>query len=79
MSTEAKTLIRGLLKTDPMQRLSIDQVMESDWIKRHQQVPATPLATLDVLREEMEEGGMWPEVQVSPRQYYQLYYIHSFI
>jgi len=60
VSTEAKNLIRGLLKTEPMERLSIEQVMNHDWINKHQMVPATPLTTINVLREDMET---WPEVQ----------------
>lgn len=64
VSSEAKNLIKGLLKTDPLDRLSIEQVMSSDWMGRHIEcVPATPLATIHVLREDMMEGGMWPEVQ----------------
>ena len=38
VSSEAKNLIRGLLKTDPMERLSIEQVMAHDWISKHQMV-----------------------------------------
>jgi len=60
VSNEAKNLIRGLLKTDPMERLTIEQVMNHDWIARHQMVPPTPLTTVNVLREDMET---WPEVQ----------------
>jgi serine/threonine protein kinase len=60
VSTEAKNVIRGLLKTDPMDRLTIEQVMSHDWIARHQEVPPTPLRTVNVLREDMDT---WPEVQ----------------
>lgn len=60
VSTEAKNLIRGLLKTDANDRLTIEQVMSHVWIARHQEVPPTPLTTVNVLREDMET---WPEVQ----------------
>lgn len=53
-------MIRGLLKTDPVQRMNIEQVMRHRWISSYQQVPATPLATVGVLREDVET---WPEVQ----------------
>ena len=32
VSDEAKDLIRGCLKTNPQERLTIDQVMETKWI-----------------------------------------------
>lgn len=53
-------MIRGLLKTDPVQRMNIEQVMRHPWISSYQQVPATPLCTVGVLLEDQEQ---WPEVQ----------------
>ena len=60
VSVDAQNLIRGLLKTDPLERLTIDQLINHSWIKQYQTVPATPLTTVDVLKEEQE---VWPEVQ----------------
>ena len=63
VSPDAKQLIRGLLCTDPMRRLTIDQVTGSEWLSGAQ-VPDTPLSTVDVLRQDMlGEGGAWPDVQ----------------
>lgn len=60
VSQDAKELIRGLLKTDPSERLTIEQVMGHNWIAKYADVPQTPLHTNRVLR---EEGDAWPEVQ----------------
>jgi len=60
VSAECKNLIRNCLKTNPEERPSIDQVIESSWISRYDVVPATPLVTSSVLREEVDQ---WQEVQ----------------
>jgi mitogen-activated protein kinase-activated protein kinase 2 len=45
VSAAAKDLIKSLLKTDPTERYTIDQVMEHKWITHYQKVPDTPLFT----------------------------------
>jgi len=55
VSDEAKDLIRGCLKTNPQERLTIDQVIETKWISQWTTVPQTPLATGSVLKEKTEE------------------------
>ncbi|KRZ27329.1 DNA ligase 4 [Trichinella pseudospiralis] len=60
VSDSAKDLIRGLLKTDPSDRLRIDQVMTHSWITGCQAVPETPLCTVSVLS---EKKVIWNDVQ----------------
>ncbi|XP_046439934.1 MAP kinase-activated protein kinase 2-like [Daphnia pulex] len=60
VSGEAKELIRSMLQTEATKRPTIDQVMQNKWIAHFAAVPATPLATGTVLKEEEEA---WPEVQ----------------
>lgn len=60
VSKDAKDLIRGMLKTDPHARLSIDDVIKNKWIAQYTTVPQTPLLTSQVLKEETDQ---WPEVQ----------------
>lgn len=60
VSESAKSLIRGLLKTDPQQRMTIEQVMQHVWITHHMRVPETPLHTVAVLSQEKET---WTEVK----------------
>jgi len=60
VSSECKTLIKNCLKTAPEERPTIDQVIENRWISQYDVVPATPLVTSDVLREETEQ---WQDVQ----------------
>ncbi|XP_021966576.1 MAP kinase-activated protein kinase 2 isoform X2 [Folsomia candida] len=60
VSHDAKDLIRGMLTTDPAKRLTIDQVFFNPWVAKHTEVPATPLHTGRVLKEEEQA---WPEVQ----------------
>uniref|UniRef100_A0A023FQH7 non-specific serine/threonine protein kinase n=1 Tax=Amblyomma cajennense TaxID=34607 RepID=A0A023FQH7_AMBCJ len=60
VSQDAKDLIRGLLRTDPAQRLSIEEVLAHKWIAKYTEVPQTPLYSVRVLREEEDQ---WPEVQ----------------
>lgn len=62
VSTEAKDLIKGLLKTEPAQRPTIELVMEHPWIKQYDLVPATPLFTSSLLK---EDEDMMKEVQDS--------------
>lgn len=60
VSKEAKDLIRGLLKTNPQERLNIDEVLRHPWIASYQKVPETPLASCNVLKEDAE---VWVDVQ----------------
>ncbi|GAU93692.1 hypothetical protein RvY_05590 [Ramazzottius varieornatus] len=60
VSRDAKEMIKGLLKTDPTLRLTIEQVMRTNWIASHTAVPQTPLYSLQILQEEQD---VWPEMQ----------------
>ncbi|XP_064488108.1 MAP kinase-activated protein kinase 2-like isoform X2 [Ornithodoros turicata] len=60
VSQDAKDLIRGLLRTDPTQRLNIEEVLANKWIAKYTEVPQTPLHSIRILR---EEGDQWPDVQ----------------
>lgn len=60
VSNQAKDLIRGLLRTDPQSRLTVEQVVNNPWIKLYTEVPSTPLHTATVLREEEEN---WQDVK----------------
>lgn len=60
VSESAKNLIRGLLKTDPAERLKIDQVMGHPWIMGCARVPETPLMTPAILA---EERSQWADMQ----------------
>merc|ERR1712152_110730 len=60
VSQDAKELIKGCLKTNPEERLTIDEVIRNKWIAQYNTVPPTPLLTSDVLKEENEQ---WPDVQ----------------
>ncbi|KAK7073949.1 MAP kinase-activated protein kinase 3 [Halocaridina rubra] len=60
VSHDAKELIKGMLRTDPEERLTIFDVMKNKWIVQHSEVPQTPLHTSRILR---EEGDLWQEVQ----------------
>jgi len=60
VSNDAKDLIKGCLKTNPEERLTIDMVIKNKWIAQYNVVPCTPLLTSDVLKEENEQ---WPDVQ----------------
>jgi mitogen-activated protein kinase-activated protein kinase 2 len=62
VSNDAKDLIKSLLKTEPTQRITIQQVMEHPWILHHTAVPATPLHTTTLLNEDVD---MLPEFQDS--------------
>jgi len=60
VSNDAKDLIKGLLKTDPVQRGTIENVMDHPWIKKYDLVPATPLCTAGLLK---EDEDLMAEVQ----------------
>lgn len=60
VSKDAKDLIKRLLNTDPSQRLTIEQVMKHRWIARYSEVPQTPLHSVRVLKEGMDQ---WEDVQ----------------
>jgi mitogen-activated protein kinase-activated protein kinase 2 len=60
VSNDAKDLIKGCLRTNPEERLTIDQVIKNKWVSQYNVVPCTPLLTSDVLKEENEQ---WPDVQ----------------
>jgi serine/threonine protein kinase len=60
VSSAAKDLIRGLLKTNPDERFKIDDVLRHPWIHGYQKVPETPLASCSVLKEEQE---IWMDMQ----------------
>uniref|UniRef100_A0A8C1XZG8 non-specific serine/threonine protein kinase n=1 Tax=Cyprinus carpio TaxID=7962 RepID=A0A8C1XZG8_CYPCA len=60
VSEEAKQLINQLLKTDPNERMTIEQFMNHPWINQSMVVPQMPLHTTRVLTEDSE---MWDEVK----------------
>ncbi|XP_043107351.1 MAP kinase-activated protein kinase 3 isoform X2 [Puntigrus tetrazona] len=60
VSEEVKQLINQLLKTDPNERMTIEQFMNHPWINQSMVVPQTPLHTTRVLTEDSE---MWDEVK----------------
>ncbi|XP_028969976.2 MAP kinase-activated protein kinase 2 [Esox lucius] len=60
VSEEAKELINQLLKTDPNERMTIGQFKNHPWINQSMMVPATPLHTSRVLREDID---MWDNVK----------------
>ncbi|RWS24997.1 MAP kinase-activated protein kinase 2-like protein [Leptotrombidium deliense] len=60
VSKDAKNLIRGLLNTDPIKRITIEQLFKHPWIAKHTEVPQTPLHSIRVLKEDVD---CWPEVQ----------------
>lgn len=60
VSADCKNLIKECLKTNPDERPNIDQVIENKWIAQYEVVPATPLVTSEVLREETD---LWMDVK----------------
>lgn len=60
VSEAAKDLIRKLLKTDPSERFTIDQIMRHIWITHYHRVPDTPLCTAGILA---EQKNQWGEMQ----------------
>jgi len=57
VTQDAKDLIKGLLKTDPDDRLIIREVMANKWISQYQMVPPTPLVSVQVLKEDRRLDG----------------------
>ncbi|XP_028401585.1 MAP kinase-activated protein kinase 2-like [Dendronephthya gigantea] len=60
VSTQAKELIRGLLKTNPHERYTVEKVINNPWIKAYTEVPSTPLHTASVLKDETDN---WEDMQ----------------
>merc|ERR1712130_733896 len=60
VSAECKNLIKKCLKTNPNERPTIDQVISSKWVSQYDIVPATPLVTSEVLREDVDQ---WQDVK----------------
>jgi serine/threonine protein kinase len=60
VTPDAKDVIRGLLKTDPDERLTIREVMQSKWVSQHNLVPPTPLVSVQLLKEDKD---CWMDVQ----------------
>jgi serine/threonine protein kinase len=60
VSQDAKSLISGMLETVPEKRSTIVDIMRSSWISSYFNVPATPLPSLDILKEDREQ---WKEIQ----------------
>jgi len=54
ISEDAKDLVRGMLKTDPKERLTIDGVIGKKWIAQYHVVSQTPLNTHQVLKDQIE-------------------------
>lgn len=61
VSEDAKNLIKKLLRTDPAERLSIQEFMNSPWVRQCSAVPATPLHTSSVMKE--EGVNQWADIQ----------------
>lgn len=57
VSKDAKDIINHLLKTNPEERLTIEETLRHPWIARYQEVPATPLVSVQVLQDEKETWG----------------------
>jgi len=51
ISQDAKDLIKGCLRSNPEERLSIDEMLASTWLSKHISVPPTPLLTSKVLQQ----------------------------
>ncbi|XP_047132858.1 ribosomal protein S6 kinase alpha-5 isoform X1 [Hydra vulgaris] len=49
VSTSAKHLIKGLLMVDPSKRLTINDILQHEWLTGRVDVPSTPLLTPGVL------------------------------
>ncbi|XP_065845413.1 MAP kinase-activated protein kinase 2-like [Oscarella lobularis] len=60
VSKEAKDIIRSLLKTDPNDRMKIDEMIAHPWLTGKMDVPNVSLTAPRVLQEESE---MWTDVQ----------------
>uniref|UniRef100_T1IRI8 non-specific serine/threonine protein kinase n=1 Tax=Strigamia maritima TaxID=126957 RepID=T1IRI8_STRMM len=60
VSEDAKDLIRGLLKVDPSQRFTIEDVLNNKWIARYTNVAQTPLYSHNVFNGKKEK---WIDIQ----------------
>ncbi|PIC37042.1 hypothetical protein B9Z55_015819 [Caenorhabditis nigoni] len=60
VSEAAKDLIRKLLRTEPTERITIEQTMEHKWISHYRKVPDTPLFTSSNLCDQKEQ---WTDMQ----------------
>ena len=58
---DAKDLIKGCLRSNPEERLSIDEMLDSAWLSKHISVPPTPLLTSKVLQ---QGNANWKLLQV---------------
>ena len=58
---DAKDLIKGCLRSNPEERLSIDEMLASTWLSKHISVPPTPLLTSKVLQ---QGNANWKLLQV---------------
>ncbi|XP_038067283.1 MAP kinase-activated protein kinase 2-like isoform X1 [Patiria miniata] len=55
VSQEAKSLINQLLKTEPADRLTITEFMNHTWVRKYNEVPETPLCSVQVMKEEKDQ------------------------
>jgi len=60
ISAAAKNLIKGCLKTDPAERMTIKQIMHHKWVEHFNKNSQTPLATCKVLKDETQQN--WAEM-----------------
>jgi mitogen-activated protein kinase-activated protein kinase 2 len=60
VSLDAKTLIIGMLETDPKKRLKIRDIMRSNWISQYIDVPSTPLPSIEILKEDIDQ---WNDIR----------------
>ena len=58
---DAKDLIKGCLRSNPEERLSIEEMLASTWLSKHISVPPTPLLTSKVLQ---QGNANWKLLQV---------------
>uniref|UniRef100_A0A8C6U1U4 non-specific serine/threonine protein kinase n=1 Tax=Neogobius melanostomus TaxID=47308 RepID=A0A8C6U1U4_9GOBI len=65
VSEDAKQLIVQLLKTDPNERMTIEQFMNHPWISQSMVVPSTPLHTARILTEEKDQWDNVKEEMIS--------------
>lgn len=55
VSQEAKDLIDGMLEIDPAKRITILDIMKSDWIRKHNKVQKTPMNSLNQKESYLED------------------------
>ena len=65
ISDQAKNVIRNLLKPEPAERWSIEQLMSDPWMARETSVPITPLSTPQLIGEDQD---VWMEEWKKQRQ-----------